>query len=130
MLCAEISESRIATKARPVGERSRFRIASVASTASTQAQEVERLGRCRASSRTASGALHVQPGVAAGHALPARQHLLDDEAEGERGDAEVDALDAQRRQADDDADRGRQRAGARQRERERHSRRSSSTACV
>jgi hypothetical protein len=32
MLCAEISESRIATKARPVDERSRFRTASVAST--------------------------------------------------------------------------------------------------
>jgi hypothetical protein len=30
MLCAEISESRIATKARPVGERSRFSTASVA----------------------------------------------------------------------------------------------------
>jgi hypothetical protein len=36
MLCAEISESRIATKARPVGERSRFRMASVASTVMTR----------------------------------------------------------------------------------------------
>ena len=36
MLCAETSESRIATKARPVGERSRFRIASVASTVTTR----------------------------------------------------------------------------------------------
>ena len=36
MLCAEISESRIATKARPVGERSRFRMASVRSTATTR----------------------------------------------------------------------------------------------
>ena len=35
MLCAEISESRIATNARPVGDRSRFRIANVAATAST-----------------------------------------------------------------------------------------------
>ena len=32
MLCAEISESRMATKARPVGERSRFNRASVAPT--------------------------------------------------------------------------------------------------
>ena len=37
MLCAEISESRMATKARPVGERSRFRMASVHSTATQQA---------------------------------------------------------------------------------------------
>ena len=36
MLWAEISESRIATKARPVGERSRFRMASVAITAITR----------------------------------------------------------------------------------------------
>jgi len=36
MLCAEISESRIATKARPVGERSRFRMPSVLSTATTR----------------------------------------------------------------------------------------------
>ena len=36
MLCAEISESRMATKARPVGERSRFRMASVDTTTTTR----------------------------------------------------------------------------------------------
>jgi hypothetical protein len=36
MLCAEISESRIATKARPVGERSRFTMASVQMTVITR----------------------------------------------------------------------------------------------
>ena len=36
MLWAEISESRMATKARPVEERSRFRIARVDSTAVTR----------------------------------------------------------------------------------------------
>ena len=36
MLCAEISESRIATKARPVGERSRFSTPSVMATHSTR----------------------------------------------------------------------------------------------
>ena len=36
MLCAEISESRMATNARPVGERSRFRMASVLTTAITR----------------------------------------------------------------------------------------------
>ena len=36
MLCAEISESRMATKARPIGERSRLSTPSVASTAHTR----------------------------------------------------------------------------------------------
>ena len=36
MLCAETSESRIATKARPVGERNRFITPSVASTVTTR----------------------------------------------------------------------------------------------
>jgi hypothetical protein len=39
MLCAEISLSRIATKARPVGERSRFSIAQRAQHRDRQAQE-------------------------------------------------------------------------------------------
>src|SRR5574340_666831 len=50
---------------------------------------------------------HREPGVAVGHALPAREPLLDDDAERERRDREVDALDPQRRQADDGAHRGR-----------------------
>ena len=118
MLCAEISESRIATKARPVGERSRFRMASVREHGDDQAEEVERLGRVDAPAEQLRR-LDVHAGVAAGHALPAREHLLDDEAEGERRDAEVDALHAQRRQADDDADGGREQRRRGQRERER-----------
>jgi hypothetical protein len=54
----------------------------------------------------------VDAGVAAGDRSQRAKHLLDDEAEGQRGDAQVDALHAQRRQADDHADRGRQRRPA------------------
>ena len=61
-----------------------------------------------------------RPGVAAGHPLPARDDLLDDEVEGERGDGEVDALEAQRRQADDMPTAGRQQRRAGQRDDERH----------
>jgi hypothetical protein len=61
--------------------------------------------------------------------LPAREHLLDDEAEGQRGHAQVDALDAQRRQADHHAHGGGQRRRAGQRQRKRPARRHS-TACV
>ena len=42
-------------------------------------------------------------GAAAGDAFPAGKYLFDDEAEGERRNRQVDALDAQRRQPDDDA---------------------------
>ena len=68
MLCAEISESRIATKARPVGERSRFRMASVATHGDDQAQEVEADGRCRRVQPNSVGRLDVHAGVAAGDA--------------------------------------------------------------
>jgi hypothetical protein len=49
-------------------------------------------------------------GIAAGDVLGAHHAFLDDEAEGQRGDRQVHALDAQRRQADQDAgDAGHQR---------------------
>ena len=83
-----------------------------------QAQEVELLAAVGDPAEHLRLADHLAR-VAAGHALPARQHLLDDEAEGQRRDAQVDALHAQRRQPDHGADGGRQRRGRRQRQRER-----------
>ena len=62
----------------------------------------------------------MQAHVAAGQPFPARDDLHDDHVEGERGDRQVDALEAQRRQADDDADRGREQRRAGQRHHERH----------
>ncbi len=46
---------------------------------------------------------HRHAGKAVRHRLPAAEHFLDDHREGERGDGEVDAGHAQRRQADDEA---------------------------
>ena len=116
MLCADISESRMATKARPVGERSRFRIARVRADGHGQAQEIE-LDVAVQRPAEHRRVLDVHAGIAAGDRFPARQPFFDDEAEGQRGDAQVDALDAQRRHADDDADDGRQPAGTGQRQR-------------
>ena len=61
-------------------------------------------------------------GVAAGHAFPARHAFFDDEAEGQRGDAQVDALDAQRRHADHHPGRGGQAARGQHGQRERPAR--------
>ncbi len=43
--------------------------------------------------------------VAVGHRFPARQDLLDDEGEGDGGDHQIDAAEAQRREADHRPDR-------------------------
>ncbi len=62
------------------------------------------------------GRLDVRARVAAGDRLPARKNFLDDEAESQRGNAQVDALDAQRRQPDHQPHGGRQAGGAGQRD--------------
>jgi hypothetical protein len=113
MLCAEISESRMATKAQQVedGQGGGHR--------DHQAQEIERRAGAQRPAEH-PGRLQPQAGVAAGDALPAREHLFDDEAEGQRRDAEINALDPQRRQAHHHADGGGQRGGAGQRDEERH----------
>ncbi|MNV56452.1 hypothetical protein D3C71_1487360 [compost metagenome] len=88
-----------------------------------QAQKVERLGGLE---RVAEHLRRHQvlAGVAARHRLPARKHLFHDEAERQRGHAQVDALDAQRGQAHHHAHGGRQprSAGQRQRKRPSHAR--------
>ena len=54
--------------------------------------------------------------IAAGDRFPAGKHFFDDEAERQRGHAQVDALDAQRRQTYHQADSGRQQRCAGQRQ--------------
>src|SRR6516164_5254746 len=54
------------------------------------------------------------------HALPARQNFLDDQGEGDRSDDEVNALQPQRREADDGADHTGQQTGGEEIHRERN----------
>ena len=65
-------------------------------------------------------ALQEDAAVAAGQMLPACDDLLDDHVEREGRDRKVDALEPQRRQADDDADRRRQQRRTGERHDERH----------
>jgi hypothetical protein len=81
----------------------------VASHGDDQAQVVEAFAAIHLPAEQV-GRLDVDAGIAAGDLFPACQHFLDDEAEGQRGHAQVDALDAQRRQAHHDAHRRRQAA--------------------
>jgi hypothetical protein len=109
MLCAEISESRMATKARPGRAAQQVHDAEHDQHQDEEHQIVEALVAVDGQAEDLEAAEHLA-GVAAGDVLGAGDALLDDEAEGQRGDGEVHALHAQRRQADDDAgDAGHQR---------------------
>ena len=111
MLRAAVSLSRIATKARPVGERSRLSVPTMASTSTTETEVVERRLVARHRLPRKLDGLDPHALVAVGHAFPARQDLLDDEGEGDRRDHEVDALQPQRRESDQRADHAGQQPG-------------------
>ncbi len=103
----------------PGGRAQQVEHAQRAQDGGDQAHEVEGLPAAEVDAEQVRR-LHVQPRVAAGNTLPAREHLLDDEAEGQRGDAQVDALDAQRRHGDHHAHRRREQRRRHHRQREGH----------
>ena len=84
-----------------------------------QAQEIKLF--CAVQRPAADGGItHRQTGVAARHPLPAGHAFFNNEAERQRGHAQVNAFDAQRRQTHDDAHDGREQTRANQRQRKRH----------
>jgi len=86
--------------------------------AKRQAQVVERHVAVELESEHLGG-LDGDTGIAAGHAFPAGKALFNDEAKGQRCDAQVDAFDPQRGHAHDDARHRREHHADHQRHRKR-----------
>ena len=84
-----------------------------------QAEEIELAGGVQLPAKQI-GVAHHQAFVATGHAFPAGDALFHNKAKGQRGHAEVNALDPQRRQAHHHTDHRRQGTGGQQSQREGH----------
>ena len=104
MLCAAVSLSRMATKARPVGERNKLSATTSTDDQDAKAQIVKAVAVAAERPTEQLDLPDAQAVIAVGHALPARGDLLHDEAKGDRGDHQIDAGEAQRRKSDERAD--------------------------